>query len=132
MPSTDAASSTPVLARAAARAAVRAGPERSAPPSNRVFVDPGASTPISNPVLPGPQAGGGQPGEDAADARTHRGGVHALRGASGLPACHDARVTAEGGEGVGIPVLVAVAVPVPVAVLAVVLLLVLLHGLAQA
>src|SRR5271166_1165501 len=48
MPSTDAASSTVVLPRATAKAAGLGGPERSAPPPYRVFVDPGASTPISN------------------------------------------------------------------------------------
>src|SRR5712691_6968575 len=150
MPRTDAASSTPVLPRAAARAAGRAGPERSAPPPNRVFVDPGASTPISNPVLPSarlraalrpfgslpapyPEAGGGQSGEDAAHARARRGGVHALRGASGRLTGHDRRVTAVGGPGIGISVLaalVAVPVPVPVAILALIVLLVLLRGLA--
>src|SRR5215472_16428383 len=51
MPSTDAATSTPVLPRAAARPAGPTGPERSAPPPNRVFADSGTSTPISNPVF---------------------------------------------------------------------------------
>src|SRR5512140_1563104 len=59
MPSSDAATSTPVLPRTAARPADPTGPERSAPPPNRVFADSGTSTPISNPVFlvsspPGP------------------------------------------------------------------------------
>src|SRR5947207_1156710 len=52
MPSRDAATSTLVLPRAAARPAAPAGPERSAPPPNRVSADSGTSTPISNPVFP--------------------------------------------------------------------------------
>src|SRR5689334_18542444 len=48
MPSTDAATSTPVLPRAAVRPTGLAG--RRAPPPNRVSADSGTSTPISNRV----------------------------------------------------------------------------------
>src|SRR6185437_3993421 len=48
MPSTDAATSTPVLPRTAARPTGLAG--RPAPPPNRVSADSGTSTPISNRV----------------------------------------------------------------------------------
>src|SRR6185437_16349120 len=48
MPSTDAATSTPVLPRTAARPTGLTG--RPAPPPNRVSADSGTSTPISNRV----------------------------------------------------------------------------------
>src|SRR5271165_24885 len=165
MPSTDAASSTLVLPRATARVAGLSGldgPERSAPPSFRVFVDPGASTPISNPVLsslasgapsrplfgslmpacaaPHPQAGRGQPGEDAAHGRAGRGGVHGLPVAPGGAAGHHRGVTAVGGEGIGVARSLArlarlaglAGLVAVLTVLAVVLLLVFRRDLAQA
>src|SRR6266702_5983048 len=151
MPSTDAARSTPVLPRAAARPT---GPERSAPPPNRVSADSGTSTPISNRVslsarlrglqraLPAPQPTAGpqgQAGHDEAHARAHRGAVHApgaaAAQASGAAAVvrragHDRRIAGVGGEGAGVPVPVAV-LAILVVVLAVVVLLVLLAGITQ-
>src|SRR5690242_10918548 len=50
MPTTDAASSTAVLPSTAISDPGRTEPEGPAPSPNRVFADPGASTPISNPV----------------------------------------------------------------------------------
>src|SRR5882757_1576591 len=141
MPSTDAATSTLVLPRAAARPTGPAGPERSAPPPNRVSADSGTSTPISNRVplsarlrglqraLPAPQPTAhpqGQAGHDEAHAPAHGGAVHApgaaaaktsgTAGTAGAAAVvrragHHRRVTGVGREGAG--------VPVPVAVLAV-------------
>src|SRR5205807_7376601 len=154
MPSTDAATSTLVLPRAAARPTGPAGPERSAPPPNRVSADSGTSTPISNRVflsvpprgsarLPGapqPTAGPqGQAGNDQADASTRRGADTgaAARAAGTAEATVTAAVTTAitgvrraghelriTGEGGGRG-RVAVSVAVPVAVLAVVLLVLL-------
>src|SRR5580765_6005411 len=94
MPSTEAATSTPVPPRTAVRPTGLAG--RPAPPPNRVSADSGTSTPISNRVfpvssppgpsarLPGPPqptvlqpAAGpqGQPGHDEAHAPAHRDAV---------------------------------------------------------
>src|SRR5216683_4512140 len=118
MPSTDAARRTLVLPRAMARVTRLTGlegPGRSAPPSNRLSVDPGASTPISNPIFrspfapaaPRPQGGRGQSGYDAAHGRACRCRVDALPVAApastaATAAGHYRRITAEGGERIGV------------------------------
>src|SRR5580765_2474814 len=98
MPSTEAATSTPVPPRTAVRLTGLAG--RAAPPPNRVSADSGTSTPISNRVslsarlrgpsarLPGPLEPTvlppaadpqGQAGHDEAHAPGHRAAVAAAQ-----------------------------------------------------
>src|SRR6185437_10646164 len=160
MPVTDAASSTAVPPSAVISEAGRTEPEGSAPPPNRVFADPGASTPISNPVsdraaspaapvlaAAEPQGRQGQADDDGA-CRAGRGdlrcrGVRALVRPVVLPAAgrragDHRRVATVGRPRVGVAAAAAARAPavaalaVAVAVMVVVRLLVLLRDLAQA
>src|SRR5690242_2715332 len=159
MPAMDAASSTAVPPSAATSdpdGPGRTEPEGSAPPPNRVFADPGASTPISNPVSDraaspaaptlasaDPQSRQGQADDDGArragrsDLRCR--GIRALVRPVTLPvagrrAGDHRRVAAVGGPRVGVAAAVvaaAVSVTVAAAVVVVVRLLFLLRHLAE-
>src|SRR5579859_3674696 len=112
MPSTDADSSTMVLPSAVVSVVRGLEPEGPVPPPNRVFAEPGASTPIFNSAPSCPLASG-------AWSAHGRGGGRVLRAAA-RRAGHDRRVTGVGGPRVGVAaaVVAAVALAAAVAVLA--------------